>query len=239
MTFYPDIPHINFNPGQTLYGKSIRTAFEAMEVEAKRVGLHIIEEKTKIMLLVKKPPDQRMSRLEMDPYNFEVVRSFTYLGSIINENQDEEEEVKTKIAAGNRAYFFIVRLIKSRLTGLKRVILRRILGPVCENGNWRRRKNGDLFGLYKECSISAYIRIQRLKWLGHVMRMSEERVAHKLYSYVPDGVRQRGRPKGRWRDALRRDQRQMRIPVTLTEDRERWLAAVEQAKGSLLGLLCQ
>ncbi|XP_066904340.1 uncharacterized protein [Halyomorpha halys] len=208
------------------------------------MGLHINEEKTKIMLLGKKPLDQRMSRLEMGPYNFEVVRSFTYLGSIINENQDEEEEeVKSRIAAANRAYLSIVRLIKSRLVSrttkftlyktlirpvvtyggkswtlsnksinlldrFERVILRRILGAVCQNGNWRRRKNGELFGLYKEC-ISAYIRIQRLKWLGHVMRMSEERVAHKLYSYVPDGVRQRVRPKGRWRDAVSRDLRKI------------------------------
>ncbi|XP_066902399.1 uncharacterized protein [Halyomorpha halys] len=221
-----------------------------MDVEAKSMGQHINEEKkTKIMLLGKKPLDQRQSRLVIGLYDFEVVRSFTYLGSIINENQDEEEEVKSRIAARNRAYFSIVRLIKSRLVSritkftrhktFERVILRRILGPVCENGNWQRRNNGELFGLYKECSISAFIRIQRLKWLGHVMRMSEERVTHKLYSYVPGGVRQCGRPKGRWRDAVRRDLRQLRIPVALTEDRERWLATVEQAKGSFLRLLCQ
>ncbi|XP_066903602.1 uncharacterized protein [Halyomorpha halys] len=220
-----------------------------------------------------KPLDQRMNRLEMGPYNFEVVRSFSYLASIINENQNEEEEVKSRIAAGNRA-FSTVRLIKSKIVSrntkftlyktlirpvatyggetwtlsnksinlqdrFERVILRRILGLVCENGNWPRRKNIELFGLYKEWNISWYIRIQRLKWLGHVMRMREERVAHKLYRYVPDVVRQRGRPKGRWRDAVRRDLRQLRIPVTLTEDRERWLAAVEQAKGSFMRLLCQ
>ncbi|XP_066903488.1 uncharacterized protein [Halyomorpha halys] len=137
--------------------------------------------KTKIMLLGKKPLDQRKSRLEIGPYNFQVVRSFTYLGSIINENQDEEEEVKSRIAAGNRAYFSIVKLIKSRLVirttkftlyktlispvvtyggetwtlsnksinlldRLEGAILRRILGPVCENGNWRRRKNSELLG---------------------------------------------------------------------------------------------
>ncbi|XP_066903471.1 uncharacterized protein [Halyomorpha halys] len=207
-------------------------------------------------------------------YNFEVVGSFSYLGSIINENQDEEEEVRSRIYAGNRAYFSIIRLIKSKLVSrttkftlyktlirpivtygggtwtlsnkninlldrFERVNLRKILRPVCENGNWRRRKNGELFGLYKECSISSYIRIKRLKWFGHVMRMSEERVAHKLYSYVPDGVRHCGRPKGRWRDAVRWDLQQLRIPVTLSEDRKSWLAAVEQAKGSFMRLLCQ
>ncbi|XP_066901723.1 uncharacterized protein [Halyomorpha halys] len=59
--------------------------------------------------------DQRQSRLVMGPYNFEEVRSFFYLSSIINENQDKEEEVKSRIAAGNGAYFSIVRLIKTKL----------------------------------------------------------------------------------------------------------------------------
>ncbi|XP_066901741.1 uncharacterized protein [Halyomorpha halys] len=107
------------------------------------------------------------------------------------------------------------------LDGFERGIPRRILGPVWENGNWRRRKNSKLFGRYKECSIFSYIRIQRLKWLGHIIRISEERVAHKLYSYVTDGVWQRDRPKDRWRDAVRRDLRQLRISVTLTEERKR------------------
>ncbi|XP_066906415.1 uncharacterized protein [Halyomorpha halys] len=125
------------------------------------------------------------------------------------------------------------------LDRFERVILKRILEPVCENGNWRKRKNGKLFGLYQECSMSSSIRIQSLKWLDHVMRVSKERVTHIQDSYVPDGVRQRGRPKGRWRDAVRRDLRKLRIPVTLTEDIERWLAAVEEAKGSIMRLLSQ
>ncbi|XP_066905819.1 uncharacterized protein [Halyomorpha halys] len=183
----------------------------------------------------------------------------------------KKKKLKSRIAAGNRRYFSIVMLIKTKLVSrttkftqyktlirpdvtycgetlsnksinlldrVEGVILRRILGSVCENGNWQRRKNGELFVLYKECSISSCTSIQRLKVIGHVMRMSEERVPHKLYSYVPDGVRQLGSPKGRWRNAVRRDLRQLRIPVTLTEDRERWLVAVEQAKGSSMRLLC-
>ncbi|XP_066903920.1 uncharacterized protein [Halyomorpha halys] len=184
--------------------------------------------------------------LVIGPYNFEVVRSFSYLGSIINENQDEEEEVRSRIAAGNRAYFSIVSKLVSRSTMF--TLYETLIRPVVTYGGetwtlsnkrinlldrfervilrdrmreWycRRRKNGELFGLYKECSISSYIRIQRLKWLGHVLKISEERVADKLYSYVPDGVRQRDRPKGRWKDDVRRDLRQLRIPVTFTEDR--------------------
>ncbi|XP_066909733.1 uncharacterized protein [Halyomorpha halys] len=66
--------------------QSIRTDFEAMDVEAKRMGLHINEEKTKFMLLGKKPLEQRQSRFVMGPCNFEVVRSLSYLGSATTED---------------------------------------------------------------------------------------------------------------------------------------------------------
>lgn len=48
------------------------------------------------------------SHYEIGPYSFEMVRSFQYLISIINNNL-EEEEVKKSIAGGNRDYFSISR----------------------------------------------------------------------------------------------------------------------------------
>nr|XP_024219715.1 uncharacterized protein LOC112211741 [Halyomorpha halys] len=123
----------------------------------------------------------------------------------------------------------------NQLDRFERVIQRRIIGPVCENGNWRKRKNGELFGFYKECGFSSFIRIQRLKWLGHVMRISEKKVAHKLYINVPDGVCRRGRPKGRWRDGVEQDLKQLRIPVALTEDSEKegwWLLSSPRTASS-------
>jgi hypothetical protein len=59
-------------------------------------------------------------------------------------------------------------------------VLRKIYGPVYDNGIWRIRTNKELMALYQELDIVAEIKKARLRWLGHVERMSEDRVIKKL-----------------------------------------------------------
>jgi hypothetical protein len=47
---------------------------------------------------------------------------------------------------------------------------------VQENGQWRRRYNFELYKLYDEPDLTKYIRINRLHWAGHVMRMSDDQI---------------------------------------------------------------
>ena len=53
----------------------------------------------------------------------------------------------------------------------ERKILRKIYGPVNENGEWRIRNNKELYELYKSSDIITDIKIARLRWVGHVQRM--------------------------------------------------------------------
>jgi hypothetical protein len=53
-------------------------------------------------------------------------------------------------------------------------MLRKICGPVYENGIWRIRTNKEPMALYQELDIVAEIKKVRLRWLGHVERMSED-----------------------------------------------------------------
>jgi hypothetical protein len=68
----------------------------------------------------------------------------------------------------------------------ERKVLRKIYGPVYDNGIWRIRTN-KLTALYQGLNIVAEIKKARLRWLGHVERMSEERVIKKLYMSKPEG----------------------------------------------------
>ena len=61
-----------------------------------------------------------------------------------------------------------------------RKILRRIFGPVKENGVWRISTDQELMNLYREPDIISGIRKGRLRCLGHVERMSEERTVKKV-----------------------------------------------------------
>jgi hypothetical protein len=71
----------------------------------------------------------------------------------------------------------------------------RIYGAVYDNGIWRIRTNRELMALYQELDTVAEIKKARLKWLGHVERMSEDRDIKKLYMSKPEGRRSVGRPK--------------------------------------------
>ena len=55
----------------------------------------------------------------------------------------------------------------------ERKILRKIYGPTKKNGQWRIKTNAELITKYKSQDIVTVIKIRRLEWLGHVIRMNE------------------------------------------------------------------
>jgi hypothetical protein len=52
-------------------------------------------------------------------------------------------------------------------------------GPTHEWGYWRPRWNNELYNLYKEPNIVEGIKIGRLEWTVHIIRMEEERIPKK------------------------------------------------------------
>ena len=66
------------------------------------------------------------------------------------------------------------------LNTFERKILRRICGPTHEGGCWRPRRNNELYSLYKEPNIVEEIKIRRLEWAGHTIRMEEEIIPKKV-----------------------------------------------------------
>ncbi|GFU09033.1 uncharacterized protein TNCV_1318991 [Trichonephila clavipes] len=49
------------------------------------------------------------------------------------------------------------------------------------------------------------IKIQRIKWAGHVIRMDENRITKKVFNAQPIGTRRKGRPNLRWIDGIEKD----------------------------------
>jgi len=87
--------------------------------------------------------------------------------------------------------------------------LRRIYGPTYEGGCWRPRWNNELYSLYKELNIVEDIKIRRLEWAGHIIRMEEERIPKKVLSGNFHTTRPVGRPRTRWADVVQRDALQL------------------------------
>jgi hypothetical protein len=49
-----------------------------------------------------------------------------------------------------------------------------MFGPACENGFWHVGYNNELYELFSESDIVKTIKIGRLRWAGHVIRMLDD-----------------------------------------------------------------
>ena len=74
-------------------------------------------------------------------------------------------------------------------------------------GEWRRLHNEELNDLYCSPNIVRVIKWRRMRWVGHVARMCEERGVYRVLVRKPEGMRPLGSPRRRWVDNIRTDLR--------------------------------
>ena len=108
----------------------------------------------------------------------------------------------------------------------------RIYGPICEVAICRSRYNEELYHLYDETDLVITIRITRLRWAGHIVRMQDYLPCKKVTLDKTEGRRRVGRRNLRWIDGVMRDAerlgvRNWRIKV---KDRDGWRRLLESAK---------
>ncbi|KAJ9584585.1 hypothetical protein L9F63_021073 [Diploptera punctata] len=122
--------------------------------------------------------------------------------------------------------------IKQKLLIFERKILRRIFGPNRGTDNcWRIKTNNELDKLIKNHNIVKHIRSLRIGWLGHLIRMGDQRLVKKLYKWKPIGGRAVERPKIRWEDDTMNDLRKMKVTnLNMARDRLAWRRIIEKAK---------
>ena len=60
----------------------------------------------------------------------------------------------------------------------------------------------------KKPTITETIRLNRLRWFGHVQKMEENRIPKRVL-YMNLGTRLRGGPRNRWQDEVREDVRRV------------------------------
>jgi hypothetical protein len=64
----------------------------------------------------------------------------------------------------------------------------------------RRQNKEELHAVYTSPHIIRLIKSRRMKWVGHVARMGERRVAYRVFIGKPKGRRLFERPRQRWED---------------------------------------
>jgi hypothetical protein len=167
----------------------------------------------------------------------------------VNTDSSIEEEIKERIAAGNRAFHVHKKLFTSKLISrniklqlhntlirptvtnasetwvlkenminklmiFERKVMRKIFGPTrSDDGYWRIKSNQEIKDILKGQNIIAFIKKQRLNWLGHVERMAEDNNVQKIKRWKPMSKRSIGRPKTRWEDDILEDIRSMNVQI--------------------------
>jgi len=267
--FHKSVQLIGYADDINIMGRTKRAISEAygeLKERAKEVGLIINVEKTKAMVQSRRLGKGRT--LTIEDHKTEVVRRFKYLGTVINDVNDEMEEIRARILAANKAYSSLQTIFRSKqihrnnkirlyralikpilcygsvtwtltqmseqmLNTFERKILRRIYGPTHERGCWRPRWNNELYSLYKEPNIVEDIKIRRLEWAGHIIRMEEERISKKVLNRNLHTTRPVGRSRTRWADVVQRDALQLlgtRGWRRRATSRDEWRRLMREAK---------
>ena len=83
-----------------------------------------------------------------------------------------------------------------RLKVFEKRVLRRVFGPKRDevSGEWRKVHNEELNDLYSLPNIVRVVKSRRMKWAGHVARMGEDRVVHRVLVGKPEGKSPLGKP---------------------------------------------
>jgi hypothetical protein len=111
-------------------------------------------------------------------------------------------------------------------------VLRRIFGPKGDEitGKWSKLHDEGLLILYSSPNVIRQIKSRRLRWAVHVACIGEERNLYRLLVGKPEGKRLLERPRCRWEDGIRMDQREIGWGsikwIYLAQDRGRWRALV-------------
>ena len=81
-----------------------------------------------------------------------------------------------------------------RLRVFENMVLRRVFGPKREEvtEEWRKQHNEELNDLYSLPNIVRVVKSRRMRWSGHLTRMGEDRVVHRMLVGKPEGKRPLG-----------------------------------------------
>ena len=88
--------------------------------------------------------------------------------------------------------------------------------------------------MYGDLTVVQRIKLARLRWAGHVVRMEMDDPARKVFLGRPQRQRKRGRPKLKWQDGVEASAIKAGITdwQTKARHRERFRTLLGQAKAA-------
>src|SRR5215510_14900820 len=105
-----------------------------------------------------------------------------------------------------------------------------IYGPTrITDGYWRIKTNQEINYILKGQNIIGFIKKQRLNWLGHVERMTEDNFVQKINRWKPMPKSSIRSPKTRWEGGVLGDIRSIDVNKwkKIAQNRDSWKKVVE------------
>jgi sorting nexin-29 len=112
--FYKSVQILAYADDIDIIGRTQSAMIE--EFTSLDMNLFINQEKTKYMPVTKKNHENYPHHLEAGSYKFQVIHSFTYLGSDVNCNNNISEEIQKRILAANRCLHDLRKHLRSHMT---------------------------------------------------------------------------------------------------------------------------
>ncbi|XP_055388217.1 uncharacterized protein LOC129616611 [Condylostylus longicornis] len=95
--------------------QDLKEIFTELEESCLNIGLTINENKTKYLKVSRSNSRRTVENIVIGRYNFEGVSEFSYLGAQINNMNDTNRCIQSRILAGNKCYYAYEKLFKSKL----------------------------------------------------------------------------------------------------------------------------
>ena len=115
------------------------------------------------------------------------------------------------------AFKALCALLKKALGVFENKFLRKIFGPLQILDEYRIRYNTDLYELFADIDVIQRIDVQRLRWLGYVVRMYDRSLAKEVFEWNVKVNRRKGRNQNsggkiKWRRTLSNFKKARRRP---------------------------
>jgi exonuclease III len=251
------LPDFDFADDVALLTSGERQATEALarlKRAGEEVGLVVSPEKTKVMTVGTTPVN-----VSDDGRPIDQVERFCYLGSTVTPTNSVEEEInirigraagafqnlrntwRAKIEISTKMKIYNAVVITTLLYGAETWAITkqqeqridafdsRCLRSILNIRWWHHTRNTCVRERTHQPYASLIMKRNKMRWFGHVQRMSSERLPLRLYKWDPTvigGKRKQGRQRQRWTDSCSRDLSSMGMTLregeNVAQDRGEW-----------------
>ncbi|VDP16562.1 unnamed protein product [Schistosoma margrebowiei] len=156
--------------------QQIQKKMTSVSATSAAVGLNIHKGKSKIL----RYNTACNNPITINGENLEDVKTFTYLGSIIDEQGGSDADVKARIGKARAAYLQLRNIWNSKQPSINTKI--RWPYTISNNPIWERTN---------QIAVEEEIRKKRWKWIGHTLKKVPSRVTRQALTRNPEGQRER------------------------------------------------